>query len=124
MCRKSAVEPKREWIASVSNATPINDDSARRIAGREAYRAKIESLLGKSRNARLADIWQRVCPFPIDPRHELPDRRGMIADLADFAEALQPNLDGMKSHRLCQLVEHFATYTPHRAGRPYSLRVR
>jgi len=110
MDRTTAVRPKRERAASPGSATPINDDSGRRTAGRDAYRAKIESLLGESRDSRLADIWQRVCPLPIDPAHDLPDRRGIIADLADFAEALQPSLEGMKSHRLCQLVERYASY--------------
>ena len=77
-------------------------------AARKAYRAKIESLLDESRDERLADVWQRVCPFPIDPAYELPDRRGIIEDLADFAEAIQPSLDGMKADRLCRLIEKYA----------------
>jgi hypothetical protein len=52
-------------------------------------------------------VWQRVCPFPTDPANELPDRRGIIEDLADFAKALQPSLDGMKADRLCRLIEKY-----------------
>ena len=80
----------------------------RRTAARKAYRAKIESLLDESRDERLAEVWQRVCPFPIDPACELPDRRGIIEDLADFAVVLQPSLDGMKADRLCRLIEKYA----------------
>ena len=69
---------------------------------------KIEFLLAESRNERLANVWQRVCPFSVDPAYELPDRRGIIADLADFAEALQPKLGGMKGNRLCRLIEKYA----------------
>jgi hypothetical protein len=75
---------------------------------RKVYRAKIESLLDESRDERLADVWQRVYPFPIDPAYELPDRRGMLEDLADFAERLQLSLDGVKADQLCRLIEKCA----------------
>jgi hypothetical protein len=78
------------------------------LASRQAYRAKIEALLDKSRHERLADVWQRACPFPIGSEYELPDRRGIIADLTDFAEVLQPNLEGMQANRLCRLIEKYA----------------
>ncbi len=78
------------------------------LTSRKAYRARIESLLGKSKDERLADVWRRACPFPIDSEYELPDRRGIIEDLADFAEALQPNLDAMQANRLCRLIEKYA----------------
>jgi hypothetical protein len=52
----------------------------------------------------MADVWQRVYRFPI----ELPNRRGIIEDLADFAEVLQPSLDGMMTDRLFRLIEKYA----------------
>ena len=94
---KTAVRSKLERMVRASNVRAIKDDTTRRTAARKAYRAKIESLLDESRDERLADVWQRVYPFPIDPASELPDRRGIIEDLADFAEVLQPSLDGMKA---------------------------
>jgi len=121
---KTAPKPKHERVVSVSNARGVHDDSARRAAARKAYRAKIESLLGESADSRLADMWQRVCPFRIERAHDLPDRRAMIVDLADFAEVLQPNLEGMKPHRLCSLVERYASYRPRQADAPVSLPVR
>ena len=101
---KTAVRPKRMVRAS------IKDDTTRGTAARKAYRAKIESLLDASRDERLADVWQGVYPFPIDPTCELPDRRGIIEDLADFAEPLQPSLDGMKADGLCRLIEKYTSH--------------
>ena len=100
----------------------IKDDTTRRTAARNAYRAKIESLLDESGDDRLADVWQRVCPFPIDPAFDLPDRRGIIADLADFARVLQPGLDGMNAHRLCRLIEKYAAYGSRQSDLSVSLR--
>jgi hypothetical protein len=34
----------------------------------------------------------------------------MVEDLADFAEVLQPSLDGMKANKLCRLIEKYAAY--------------
>ena len=65
------------------------------IGRRTRHRAKIEALFDGLASERLADLWQRLYPFPIDPDCELPDRQGIIQDLADFAQVLQPNLDGM-----------------------------
>ena len=126
---KTAVKPKLERMVGASNARAIKDDTTRRTAARKAYRAKIESLLDESKDERLADVWQRVYPFPIDPAYELPDRRKIIEDLADFAVVLQPSLDGMKADRLCRLIENYAacesrqsdlsvshTASPHRSG--------
>ena len=79
-----------------------------RTESEKAHRAEIESLLDKARDVQLADVWQRVYPFPIDPTCKLPARRGIIEDLADFAEVLHPSLDGMKPDRLCRLVEKYA----------------
>jgi hypothetical protein len=110
MDNKTAVRPKLEKMASASNATAIKDDTARRTVARKAYRARIESWLNESSDERLADVWQRVYPLPIDPACELPDRRGIIEDLAVFAGVLQPSLNGVSAHRLCRLVEKYAAY--------------
>ncbi len=102
---KTAVRPELERTVTAGNARAIEHDITRRTAARKAYRAKTESLLDESSDGRLADVWQRVYRFPTDPAHELPDRRGIIEDLADFAEALRPSLDGMMADRLCRLIE-------------------
>ena len=93
-------------------AGAIRAESARRAAARNAYRAQIESLLEESEDQALADAWRRVSPFPMDSACELPNRRGMISDLADFAAALQPSLVGLKAERLCGLLERYAAYRP------------
>ena len=100
----------------VCNARAIKDDTNRRTATRKAYRAKIKSLLDESRDERLADVWQRVYPFPIDPAYELPDRQGIIEDLADFAVALHPTLDGMRADRLCRLIAKYAACESRQSG--------
>ena len=94
----------RPTAVPTDNVRAIEDDIPRRTAARNAYRAKIMSLLDESSHERLADVWQRVYHFPI----ELPDCRGIIEDLADFAEVLQPSLDGMMADRLCRLIEKYA----------------
>ena len=126
---KTDVRPKLERMVGASKARAIKDDSTRRAAARKAYRAKIESRLDKSRDVQLADVWQRVYPFPIDPANDLPDHQGIIEDLADFAETLQPSLNDMRVERLCRLIEKYAacesrqsdlpvshTASPHRSG--------
>lgn len=107
---KAAVRSKVNKMVSTSNSPAVKSEVLMKIAARKAYRAKIASLLNKSRDERLADVWRRVYPFPIESPHELPDRRGIIEDLADFAVALRPSLSGMPAHRLCQLVEKYAAY--------------
>jgi hypothetical protein len=118
---KTAVRPKVERMVNATNARAVKVDTTRRNAARKAYRAKIESLLNESKYERLADVWQRVCPFSFDPASGLPDRRGIIKDLADFAEVLQPSVDGMKAHRLCGLVEKYAAYDSRQSGLCVSL---
>ncbi|MGO9113150.1 MAG: hypothetical protein ACLP9L_28280 [Thermoguttaceae bacterium] len=113
---RTAASPKLQRRVGPGNPTAIKGAAARRTAARKAYRAKIEALLGESRDEKLAGVWQRVCPFRIDPVCELPDRRGIIEDLADFAEVLRPRLDGMKAHRLCRLVEKYAAYESRQSG--------
>ena len=73
---------------------------------RTASIARIETLLGEVDDLILADLWQQICPLHVD---QLPDRQGMIADLADFAEVLQPRLNGMQAPQLCRLIEAYAT---------------
>ncbi len=75
---------------------------------RTRHRAKIEALLDELASERLADLWQRLYPFPIDPDCELPDRQGIIEDLVDFVQVLQPNLDGMDTDQLCWLLDKCA----------------
>ena len=106
-----------ERVVVAGNARTIKNHT-RQAAARKAYRAKIESLLEESKDERLADVWQRVCPFPIDPAYELPNRRGIIEDLADFAEVLQPSLDGMKANRLCRLIEKYAAWESRQSDLP------
>ena len=103
---ETAVTRKLERRARAKSAEKA--DTARRTAARRAYRAKIESLLDKSDDELLASLWQRVCPLPLGLTCELPDRSGIIRDLADFAEVLRPSLEGLKVHRLCWLVEKYA----------------
>lgn len=107
----TAFRPTIERMVRACNTTAIRSGTTRRNAARRAYRAKIESLLDESRNERLAAMWQQVCSFAVDPAYELPDRRGIIADLIDFAEAIQPSLDGMKTDQLCRLIEKYAAAT-------------
>ncbi len=118
---KTAVRLKLLRMVRAGKAGAITDDANRRTAAQRAYRAQIESLLDESRDERLADLWQRVCPFAIDGACELPDRRGMIADLADFAEVLRPSLDGMRARRLCRLVEKYAAYESRQSDLSVSL---
>ena len=113
---KTAVRPKLESMVRASNARAIKDGAAGRTAARKAYRAKIESLLDESSDERLANMWQRVYRFPV----EVPDRRAIIEDLADLAEALQPSLDGMKAERLCWLIERYAARKSRQSDRSAS----
>jgi hypothetical protein len=117
---KPGGRPKLKKMARAGNASSIAVDTARRTAARKAYRAQIESLLANSEDAPLADVWRRVCPFRIDPACELPNRRGIIRDLADFAEVLRPSLDGMQAPRLCRLIEKYAACDLRSADLPTS----
>ncbi len=105
---KTAVRPKLKRVVSTGKTRASKEAAARRTAAREAYRAKIEALLDKSRDEQLTDVWERICPFAIDPACELPDRRGIIKDLADFAVVLRPSLYGMQAHGFCRLIEKYA----------------
>ena len=70
-----------------------------------ASMARIEALLEQVDDPVLADLWRQICPLRVD---QLPDRQGMIVDLADFAEVLEPRLNGMKAWQLCKLIEAYA----------------
>lgn len=100
---KTAVTLDPRGRVKARNARPSDPETARRAAARKTYRAKIESLLAEFGDEPLAGMWQRVCPF--DLACELPDRRGIIEDLADFAEVLRPSLYDIKANRLCRLIE-------------------
>ena len=76
-----------------------------RAATRVASMARIEALLEQVDDPVLADLWRQICPLRVD---QLPDRQGMIVDLADFAEVLEPRLNGMKAWQLCKLIEAYA----------------
>jgi hypothetical protein len=87
-----------------SKVAHVKIGAARNAAGRD-YRAGIEALLERANSKALADLWQKVCPFPVD---KLPERQAVIADLADFAEQLQPRLADMRAEELCRLIEKYA----------------
>jgi hypothetical protein len=99
----TAVRPTPVWEAEVDNV--IETGIRTRTAIRTASITRIETLLDKVDDPVLADLWRRVCPLHVD---QLPDRQGIIADLADFAEVLQPRLHGMQSPQLCRLIEAYA----------------
>jgi hypothetical protein len=67
-------------------------------------RSKIEVLLGGVTTPQLADLWRQLYPLPVESDRELPDRRALIDDLADFGQTLQPNTDGLTADQLCRLV--------------------
>ena len=83
--------------------TDIN--AGQRTVTRTVSVTRIETLLNKVDDPVLADLWRQIRPSDV----ELPDRQGIIADLADFAEVLQPRLNGMRAPQLCSLIEAYAT---------------
>jgi hypothetical protein len=87
-----------------STIANVNIGAPRTTAGRD-HRARIEALLDEVNGEVLADLWQQVFPYPAD---ELPDRQGIIEDLADFAEVLQPRPAYMRADQLCWLIEKYA----------------
>ena len=74
-------------------------------ATRTASFTRIEALLDEVDDSVLADLWRQICPLHVG---QLPDRQGIIADLADYAEVLQPRLNGMQAPQLCRLIEVYA----------------
>ena len=76
-----AVRPMREGGADKVIETGIRT----RTEIRTTPITRIETLLDKVDDAVLAKLWRQICPLHVD---QLPDRQGIIADLADFAEVL------------------------------------
>jgi hypothetical protein len=103
MNTKTAVRPKLRGMARANNVRASNAKTGRRTAAR--HRAKNEALFDELATERLADLWQGLYPFPIDPDCELPDRQEIIEDLADFGLVLQPNSDGLTAEQLCWLID-------------------
>lgn len=103
MNTKTTVRPKLGRMARANMGTATKAATGRRTAA--SHCAKIEALFDKVATERLADLWQRLYPLPIEPDCELPDRQGIIEDLADFGQVLQPNSDGMTADQLCWLID-------------------
>jgi hypothetical protein len=103
---KVALGPKLICVLTLREAVASQvDPGTTRTPAEEAYRVKIEALLAKADDAVLADLWRQVFPYPVD---QSPDRLGVIQDLADFAEVLQPRMDGLQANKLCWLIEAYA----------------
>ena len=113
---KLIVRPKPGSASRSSNVKPIQ--TSRTIGPRNAFRAKIEALLAELACEQLLRVWQQVCPFAIVSEFGLPDRRGIIQDLADFAEVLQPSLEDMTANQLSRRVERYAGATNRATNRP------
>jgi hypothetical protein len=103
MNTKTTVRPKRGWTARANKGRASKAKTGRRAAA--GYRAKVKALFDELAPDRLGDLWRRLYPLPVEPGCELPDRQGIIEDLADFAQVLQPNLEGMDTDQLCWLVD-------------------
>ena len=101
--KMTAVEPTPVWEAGADKV--IEAGIRTRTATWTASITRIERLLDKVDDPVLADLWRQICPLDVE---QLPDRQGMIADLADFAEVLQPRLNGMQAPQLCRLIEAYA----------------
>jgi hypothetical protein len=101
--KTTAVRPTPVWEAGADKV--IEAGIRARTAARAASITRIETLLEKVDNPVLADLWRQICPLHVE---QLPDRQGVIADLADFAEVLQPRLNGMQGPQLCRLIEVYA----------------
>jgi hypothetical protein len=101
--KMTAVKPAPVWEAGADKVTEAGIRA--RTAIRTASITRIETLLGKADDPVLADLWRQIYPLHVD---QLPDRQGIIADLADFAEVLQPRLNGMQALQLYRLIEAYA----------------
>ena len=99
----TTIRPPPAWETGAEQV--IEADVRTGTATRTASVTRIETLLDKADDPVLADLWRQICPLPVD---HLPDRQGIIADLADFAEVLQPRLDGMQAQQLCRLIAAYA----------------
>ena len=114
--RATIVRRKPSSMAMASTARAIK--TGKRTGPGNTYRAQIEALLGEADGERVAEAWQRVCPFAIASECELPDRQGIIQDLADFAEVLRPNLEDMTANWLCRRVETYGSVANSEKSRP------
>ena len=99
-----AFRPTPVWEAGADEV--IEAGIRTRTTPQTASMTGIETLLDQVDDPVLADLWRQICPLHVD---QLPDRQGIIADLADFAEVLQPHLHGMQAPQLCRLIEACAT---------------
>jgi len=102
---KRIVSPELGRVARASNGTPIR--TGKRTGPGKAHSVQIEAMLAELTRERLVDVWQQVCPFAIASEYGLPDCRGIIRDLADFARVLQPNLEDLTADQLCRRVERY-----------------
>jgi hypothetical protein len=103
MNTKTTARPKPGGMARANKARAIKASTGTRTAARR--RTKIEALFDELTTERMAGLWQRLCPLALEADCELPVCRGMIEDLTDFAQVLQPNLDGIDTDQLCWLLE-------------------
>ena len=94
-----AFTPTPMWEAGADKVIDVGVRTG--MATRTPSMTGIETLLDKADDPVLADLWRQICPLHAD---QLPDRQGIIADLADFAEVLQPHLHGMQAPQLCRLI--------------------
>lgn len=125
MADRKAVKDRTKLIVRlkpgrVSRAAYVKPSTTSMKAGPgKAYRAKIEALLAELPCEQLVDVWQQVCPFLIASEFGLPDRLGIIQDLADFVEILQPNLEDMTADQLCRWVERYAGAANQEKNKPF-----
>jgi hypothetical protein len=78
-----------------------------RSGSAKVYRAQLEAKLAELADRQLVEAWLLVCPFAVPRACDMPDRLGMIQDLADIAEALQPSLQEATADQLCWLVKQY-----------------
>ena len=100
----TAVRPTPVWEAEVDNV--IETGIRTRTAIRTASITRIETLLDEVDDLVLEKLWRQIRPLY---EEYLPDRQQIIEDLADFAEVLQPRLNGMRASQLCRLIEASAS---------------
>ena len=97
--KRIAFVPEPMWEAGADKVIAAGVRTG--MATGTASVTRIETLLDKVDDPVLADLWRQIRPRHAD---QLPDRRRIIADLADFAEVLQPDLHGMQAPQLCKLI--------------------
>ena len=110
------VRPRAVGAAKASNGKPAQTST--RTGSRKLYRVQIETLLAELASGQLIEAWQRVCPFAIATEFGLPDHPGILQDLADLAEVLQPNLENMTADQLCRWVAKYGGAATRGQNRP------